>query len=135
MSLNRNIKAQRRLCTAAFYKQNQGALQHTQHSLCSSDPLDQSCTADLRLLSLFILCASAQAHPLPPPPFILLPPCFSSSLPHSFFFLLCHCSSMWRWADARVVRGNTPRAQHLGKKFRWVSHSSRPSLFVSRRYY
>lgn len=46
-----------------------------QRILCSSDPLDQSRTADLRLLSLFILCVSASAHfPLHPPPFILLPP-------------------------------------------------------------
>lgn len=78
--------------------------------LCSSDPLDQSRTADLRLLSLFILCVSASARfPLQPPPFALLP----SSL--FYFFLLCHCSSMWRWADACVVRGSTPRAQHYGK--------------------
>lgn len=80
-----------------------------QHSLCSSDPSDQSCTADPRLLTLFILIL------LFSPPPRLLPSSLLPSLLHCLFFLLCHCSSIGRWADASVVRGNTSRAQHLGK--------------------
>ena len=46
-----------------------------QHTLCSPDPSDQSCTADLRLLSFFILLCLA-SPPLPPPS--LLAACPSS---------------------------------------------------------
>lgn len=100
------------------HEQNQ-CCSTSQHSLRSPDPPDQSCTADLSLFSLFILNASASTHS---PPLLLLPlsslllflsPCLPALL--TLFFLLCHCSSAWRWADAGVVRGNTPRAQRLGK--------------------
>lgn len=75
--------------------------------LCSPDPSDQSCTADLSPFSFFLYPQHAP-FPLPPPPFISLP----APRPSSLYFLLCHCSSC---SDAHVVRGNTPKAQHLGK--------------------
>ena len=65
-----------------------------QRSLCSSDPSDQSCTADLSLFSLFILSASASTrfhpstsslYPLPS-----LPACFPSLLTLFFCFVTAH---------------------------------------------
>lgn len=58
---------------------------------------------------LFFLSSTRSIPPVPSP-------CSSPSLlpfpSSSLYFLLCHCSSC---SDAHVVRGNTPKAQHLGK--------------------
>lgn len=65
------------------------------------------CRSESVLLFFFFYPQHAP-FPLPPPP-VHLPPCSPSLL---LYFLLCHCSSC---SDAHVVRGNTPKAQHLGK--------------------
>lgn len=93
------------LCWAAFHKQNQG-------DCCSTaNPLQ------LWPFRSKPYCRSEAALPFYPLRFgfSTLPPPPSSLSSLFYFFLLCHCSSMWRWADACVVRGSTPRAQHYGK--------------------
>lgn len=83
---SRNIKVQWWLCTAAFISKIGERCSTTQCSLSSPDPLDQSCTADLSLFSLFILSTSASTCFRPsasscyPPSLLPFPPLSFSAL-------------------------------------------------------
>lgn len=110
-----NIKAHWLLCTAVIMSKISVAAHHNIASAALT--LQIKAVLQIWACSPFLSSMLLLQHP---PPFILPPslplflsPCLPALL--TLFFLLCHCSSAWRWADAGVVRGNTPRAQHLRK--------------------
>lgn len=110
-----NIKAHWLLCTAVIMSKISVAAHHN----IASAALTLQIKAVLQIWACSPFLSSMLLLQHPPS---LYPPSLPSSLPLSLppcpphsFFLLCHCSSAWRWADAGVVRGNTPRAQHLRK--------------------
>lgn len=96
---SRNIKAQHWLHAAAFRSEISECCSTPQHSLCSSDPPDQSCTADLRLFSLFILRSSASTHFPPSASSLNHPP---PSLPRSLLPFLPHSVSFFCFVTAHL---------------------------------